>query len=530
MVNHPSHFKDFLPDLILGAIFVFLFAIDRISMPKMNMESTTSQRYWGFILSYAASSTIPFFIAASILVYVTKLHHIFDINKMLAFLPKPDLENNLSPPLLIALFMTVLLPKIPGLAKLDEALRTYFRRNASMSGIASHLSHIIEKSPFNYSDSKRDEIRKYLMEQNLECKDVKFDDDGSPQYLWTRINILLFTIKNWETNIIYSAFLDKFNKEWKSLIDDCEAHEEKAIRCFRLGCIAGDDDKLNLALKDCRNHYSEQLQGLLVKLSDFIGRGIAQCNRSPESRRQALIAIGINSQDTIIHTLDKVTWVFVMVLVTTLVALMFSNLSQSASKPTDYDFIFKIAFSFACASLAALYSFHHKTKPLRPLQNRAWDRYFIVGLIAVILATVLNMTQGTLDIIFDSDETGNIFSVFTTFIDHTWIFQIRTFALGMVLSYLLDAPPKSNPRIQQWTETAITALVMFGTAYIIMYYYNSLLVITPGHKLGLRFLLLSLVLGGLVGYWLPTNVRRSLVAAQDPAARPPAESSATTVN
>jgi hypothetical protein len=390
-----------------------------------------------------------------------------------------------------------------------------------MSGIASHLSHIIESSPFNISDSKREEIANHLEEQAIECKDVKFENDGSPQCLWTRINVLLLTIKSWETDGTYRDFVEKFRKEWRKLIEDCELHEEKAIRCFRLGCIAGDDEKLISALKDCRHHYAEQLTGLLIKLSDFLGRGIAQCNHTPEAKRSALQTIGFDAQVTAVYTFDQITAVFLMVLVATIVIPIIINFIFPANDHSPYlqPYMFKIAFSYACASLIALYSFHHKKNPELPGQNRPWGRYLLIGLSAAALAMALGIVVDVFNLVIHSNYSKGLGNIITDLKNYGWVYQIRTLVLGIVLSYLLDTPARSKPRRQQWFETAFTGAVMLGTGYIIKNYFNSAAVqstLSHQYALGMTFLILSLVLGGLVGYWLPTNVRHTQETAHEP--------------
>lgn len=501
-------------DYILGAVFVGLYAIDRISNPKMNMDNTTAQRYWIMVLFYAFASIMLFILMATILQYV-------GVDYLKLFLPGVDFNTKLSPPLLMALFMTVLLSKVPGLSKLDEAVRTEFRRRASMSSIASNLSHILESSPFNLTDAKRKEIIKALQEKEIDRKDVMFDNDNSPQYLWTRITVLLQHMKSWETDSTYRNFIDKYRSEWKTLIEQSELHETKAIRCFRLGCVAGKDEKLISALKDCRHHYSEQLTSLLAQLCDFMGRGISQCQRSPDARRAALVAIGIDARVNVGYTVHQITMVFLMALgITIVLPLIIDHVSALLHTSDDSNtyrhsliesYMFKIAIGYACAGLVALRIHYRMGNSARFGQNRPWGRYLIAGLLAVILAIFAGFIIDALGLALHLGKHKELADIPKNFFASSWVYQIRILVLGFLLSYLLDTPLKQNQRRRQWFESLFTAVTMLVVGLIIMSYINS-----PQMQEKIRysldafpFLAASVILGALIGYWLPTSSRQA---------------------
>lgn len=504
-------------DFLLGAVFVGLYAVDRISNPKMNMDNTTVQRYWIMVLLYAFASIMLFILAAIVLKHV-------GIDLVKPFLPGIDIDTKLSPPLLTALFMTVLLTKIPGLSKLDEAIRSEFRRRASMSSIASNLSHILESSPLNLTDAKRKEIIKALQEKEIERKDVTFENDNSPQYLWTRIAVLLQTMKSWETDATYRNFIEKNRSDWKTLIDESELHETKAIRCFRLGCVAGKDEKLISALKDCRNHYYEQLTGLLTQLSDFMGRGIAQSQRSPEARRAALEAIGFDARVNVGYTIHQITMVFLMVLGVVIVLPLLidhvsalfqsSNDPDAKTRPLIDSYMFKIAIGYACAGLVALRIHYRMGNSAQPYHTRPWGRYLVAGLLAVMLAVFAGFIIDWLALALNVGKHKDLVAISKNFVTSSWIYQIRVLVLGFVLSYLLDTPAQQNLRRRQWIETVITSVAMLVVGFVIMRYINS-----PDMQTKIKytldafpFLTSSVILGALVGYWLPTSSRM----AQEP--------------
>lgn len=499
-------------DFLLGAVFVGLYAIDRINNPKVNMDNTTVQRYWVMVLLYAFASIMMFILAAIVLKHV-------GIDLVKPFLPGIDFNSKLSPPLLTALFMTVLLTKVPGLSKLDEAIRVEFRRRASMSSIASNLSHILESSPLNLSDARRKEIIKALQEKDIERKDVMFENNNSPQYLWTRITVLLQSMKSWETDATYRSFIDRFRDDWNTIIEQCETHETKAIRCFRLGCVAGKDEKLISALKDCRNHYYEQLTSLYTQLCDFMGRGIAHSQRSPEARRAALVAIGIDARVNVGYTIHQITMVFLMtlgiVIVLPLLIDHVSTLLQVGNDPTANNqrliesYMFKIAVSYACAGLVALRLHYRLGNSAQSSHTRPWGRYLLAGLLAVILSIFAGFIIDWLALSLDIGRHKDLVAISKNFVTSSWVYQIRVLVLGFVLSYLLDTSIQKNLRRRQWIEMFITAVAMLVVGYVILSYINSPDMQTkiPYSLDPFRFLTSSVILGALIGYWLPTSSR-----------------------
>lgn len=508
-------------DYVIGAVFVFIYAIDRISNPKMNMDTTTLERYWTMLLLYALCSITIYLIAASTLQYA-------DIDHLKDFLPGLEFDSKLSPPLVVALLMTILLPKISGLVKIDEAVRTELRRRASMSSIASNLSHILESSPLQLSEAHRQEIIDLLAEQEIEEQDVIFDYDGSAQYLWTRITILLRSMRSWETDASYRGFIEKYHDEWDGLIERSELNEAKAIRCFRLQYVAGKDEKLVSALKDCRRHYTGQLSALLTQLCDFMGKAIAQCRHSPKARRDALVDIGINARINVGYTIHQITMVFIMAFVVTLLLPRFIDLISSfltnsgdqAIAVPDNDgphlikpYMFKIAVGYACAGLIALQMHFRQLRTEVPDKNRLWGNYLIAAFIAVGLSIFVGFLIDAFSLVLGIGNATSIVDIPRHFIAVSWIYQIRVLVLCFLLCYLLDSPVKRSPRIHQLSDTLITGTVMLAVGYFIL---SSLKLMKLSHTPdALQFLSASLVLGALIGYWLPTSARQALEQVPD---------------
>lgn len=210
-------------EYVVGGILVALYAFERINTPKISLETTTAERYWSMVLAYVAASLVLYFTLAMSLGLV-------GLQTLKKFEILPGSINETSPPVLMALLLTLLLSKIPGLSKIDEAVRREFRNRASMSRIAGNLSHPLERSPMQLKASQQAAIVATLKGQGIGADDVIFIDNGSPQYVWTRISVLLTILRRWRTEPEYADFVNAFRAEWEALIEEAERCEAKAIR------------------------------------------------------------------------------------------------------------------------------------------------------------------------------------------------------------------------------------------------------------------------------------------------------------
>lgn len=505
-------------EFIIGGVFVVLYSFDRINNPKIDMKSTTELRYWTMVLAYLVTSVL-LFVTLSLLISTRPEHSIIQYILKLA----PDLNKTygtLSPPLLVTLAMTVLFPKLPGLSKMDEAVRREFRHRASLSRLAGNLSHLLVRSNIKLSAKRRELVMQYMKDQEISQDKIVFEKSHSPQYLWTKISVLMYELQSWEDSPIYSGFVKNFHDEWKHLIKEAEVYEAKATRCFTLDDLDSKDgtknDKLVSALHDCRKHYADELARLLQEIGDYMGRGITQCIRNSEARQQALMEIGIDVKSHVGYTMHQITVVFLLALGVTIVLPMLYDVLTQQFKFSIKPYMFKIAFSYVCAGLAALYIHRHLQVYQQRESMRPWWSYFRAGVIATLLAITAGIAI---------DVAGWLMAfggrTIVEAIDHLlttgWIYQLRTFLLAILLIYMLDTPVKDNFKRRQWIEAVVTALAMAVVALVIY----DLIKSRAYYSLDIvRFLFSSITLGGLVGYWLPNCVRQTAerVSAEQPAA------------
>lgn len=485
-------------EYVVGGAFVALYAFERINTPKISQEATTPLRYWSMVLAYSLASILLYFVLSMSISLV-------GIQTLKTFEMLPDSINETSPPVLVALLLTVLLSKIPGLSKLDEAVRREFRHRASMSRIAGNLSHLLERSPLQLSPQQQALISSALKEQGIGPENVIFIDNGSAQYIWTRINVLLLALRHWKSQSDYKHFVNAFRPEWDSLIEDAEHSEAKAIRCFRLGGVPCDDAALSSALKDCRHHYSEQLDELLKRISDFMGRGIAHvCGNRPERLRQSLIEIGLDVRTDVGYTVHQIAYVILVALtVSVFLPLLVNLISGEDSRIGPY--VFKVVAGYTIAALVVLHLHYRGNRATRDDNLRPWGRYLTAGLVMLLFLVPFVL-------IYDTLLRRDVAEVFNRFIHYGYVYQLRPLVLAILMAYLIDtrvAPEQRRAR--QWQEMGISALCMAAASGGILLILQAIKFKHPEYSVRIpdveTMVASAAVLGALIGYWLPNSTR-----------------------
>jgi len=509
----------------VGAVVVALYSIERINTPAIKPETTTPQRYWSMVLAYAAASVLLYF-ALSISLGAAGI----EVLRKLEFIPKSVNAN--SPPVLMALLLTVLLAKIPGLSRLDEAVRRSFHRRASMSSIAGNISYLLQRSPLRLSPERQTEITAYLKGQGIGEKDIVFVNNQSAQYVWTRTAVLLYSLREWKSAPDYANFVAAYREEWETLIEDGEKYEAKAVRCFRLSVAEasapGVDEPLSSALKDCRRHYAEQLNALLLQLSDFMGRGLAvACGNNPERRRLALVEIGLDVQADVGYTTHQIAFVMMVALGgSVLFPLVIQLLGNGEHKVNQY--VFKVAAGYTIAALLAL-SYHKRRggQLCRSAAERPWGQYLLVGVAAAALTVAFGL-------VFDLLTRRDPIATLTRLWQWNFVYLLRPLVFGALMAYLIDtAVARERRRARQWTETAVVAAAMAITSLAIWLLLESILTAHPEYKYKLpnieTMILSAAALGAILGYWLPNSTRHIAERVPEPPEQQVAGSPAGTV-
>lgn len=247
---------------ILGAVFVGFNAYGRYNTPSSNRETTTFQHFSLYFFLYLLSVLILYVVFGALFDSSPETVSIFLTGK----LPTgdspglPKALDDLSAPLVSALFLSTLLPSIPWLSKYDRALLQFFWDRGHIPNHVYRMAAIMRRAPFNFSPQQRKDLRKLCHSMELDYEPLEIMNGASIDHRWARINVLLAGIEPWEQSDTgrLRRFMDDYKEELAQLL---------AAR-----------DEINREFVELRKEQVEPQA--LAKMERFLDKSIAELFRS----------------------------------------------------------------------------------------------------------------------------------------------------------------------------------------------------------------------------------------------------------
>lgn len=445
-------------NFVLGTFLVGLYASDRFNTPPTNRSSTTAARYYtaaGLYLCVAIGIYALFLFA-----FPQLLHHWEPI-----VIEQFPWAKELSAPLLLALLLTVSLPRVPILSNVDEWIRKKLQHMAAIPYEVRRLSVALRRSPFHVPDERQEEIRAGMLAEGLQPSDILFQESTAPQYLWAKIAALMKSLEDWESHPRFSGFVACFSADLDALRTRYKQLVPKARNCFRLirdHAPGHGDGQTDDAVSQFRADFVEQAKDLLHSMYDFIGRGVLQCKLTHGARCEQLEALGFRVElPRPKLTVNELVALFMLVTV----VLMFGFVSrqsvgQNASTLVLFGRSLTISAIYCVAIWWALYPkgrwalAKRDGREIRPVAS-----YLLVSLLASGTGLAINLIFKLL-IVWDWTTAWEQSS-------RAWPWTLMTFATTVVTAWLTDNRPSATwpaPRLR-WLEGLGVAAVLILTAW-----------------------------------------------------------------
>jgi hypothetical protein len=445
-------------DLFLGAVFIIFYAAGRFNTPATNRSSTTAIRYFLGLFCYCVVGLVAY-------ISFVKFPH------LLAFLMQGNdaavepWAKQLSSPLLVALLLTVLLPKLPLLSELDNWVRKQLQDMAEIPHEARRLSRQLRKEKLYVSDETQATVRQKLEQQGINEKNVCFESGHTAACLWTRIGVLLEKLEDWESDRKMSGYLGSMPSEIDQLRKRYEQLLPKAKMCFRLQNEGAESftTRTHEAMVRYQEDFSGQLAQLHDAILDFISRGVLHAELTDATRLNRLRVIGFSVEwRRRAFTFNQAMLVFGIVFIVMLACMVaFSGATNGVSFGMMLVRLVMVAVIYCIAvACAVLPKERWNFAKHRPGEIRPVGFYVVSGLIAVALSQFLSLMFNC--VIMRSVEAGAQRFLFS----YPWL--LSTFATTIVLGILIDN--KQSPRLsrtqQRVIEAFVQGLVMAGVAYM----------------------------------------------------------------
>jgi hypothetical protein len=516
-------------DYLIGGVFVIMYAASRFNTPATNRSTTTWIRYHLAATMYLGVGLVLFGLLAAYRPFQTALRHTLPVLGLDG--AASEAAAGLSPPLLAALFLTVLLPKVPYLSDVDAWIRQRLQHMAAIPFEARRISAELRKAVFTVPDSIRSRVSEELLANDFRKEDLLFEESATAQHLWTKIAVLIRHLEGLEADHRFAAFMTGYTAELASIRDTYAMLVPKARKCFRLTRELPPDQDIERsrvpdAVREYRDEFAEQARDLLATIYDFLGRGVLQSRYSYSARCELLHSLGFDVQIARAPlTLNQHVTLFVVLHAVLILGFIVAELVYEARAGFTDVFMrsLRIAVLYSVAIVCAVYRPRHLTlarRDDRGFRPVAW--YLLIGALAVAIVLPVNVTIKALwnpDLIkalmsFDGVSKATVLTqVYNGVVADVaqkfpWLFM--TFLTAAGTAYLADDRP--GPRLTsarlRWLEAGTLATAAAVGSVVVWYW----LAQTGGLPRHMHFgwhVARAWVLGFTVGFLIPTWSRES---------------------
>lgn len=487
-------------NLIAGAIFIIVSASTRFNTPATNRSSTTAFRYYFGMLIYGSVGLIFYFSLINSPHLVTL---VLEDSKL------PQSVQHLSLPLLVALLLTVLLPKVPVLSALDDKIRRALQAIARIPFEVRRWSAKLAKCRYIIAPDIQDALQAELHDHGIATANIIMSTARSPQALLAKASALMLALKGWEGEARYAGYLAGFDSDYTQLRVKYDRLVRRAKHYFRLmhelsGADATERDRRTIAAY--QDDFEVQAEEHLQDLYDFISRGILHCNLTYSSRYESLKAMGF--EVTLVQpglSMNQLVCLFMAITFTLVLGFTFVELVQR-QRPFDQIFLRSLMLSamYVAAVFVAIYPKEKWRYTLRgPNDFRPFTFYFVAGLLAIAIVSPFNFG-------YRLYKAEGVWWVAWQEFARTYPYLLIPFAMAFTTAYLADNRPTGTwtRRRLRWIEGFLQSAVAIITTLFVCLWLTST-VGNEGPVPGLEFIGMSGVVGFLMGVLVPTWYRES---------------------
>jgi hypothetical protein len=276
-------------DYAVGALFILFHTGSRFNTPPTNRSSTTAVRYHVALTAYSGFALAIYLVLAY---FPNIINYLTTTAKDAAV---PDWAKGFSPPLVSALVMTLLLPKIPILSAVDNWICKNAQNMAAIPFEVRRLIAELRKASYHLRPEDEETLRQRLQEEGFDPSDILLGSKGCPQHLWTQVAALVWRIEDWESDRKTAGYVAAAAGEFQRLRRTRQQLAPKAKTCFRLIKESGGghaSEKAHEAVLRFKEDFVDQLSVLLNETLEFVARGVLQCELTDAARNNRLHDLG----------------------------------------------------------------------------------------------------------------------------------------------------------------------------------------------------------------------------------------------
>ena len=523
---------------LFGSLCIVVYAWGRFNTPATWRSTTTSWQYTLALASYVVATLALWFVLARLVSTNPEILGLLafgspngadaSVAKTLSAL------SELSAPLLAALFMTTLLPRLPVLARVDAALQRTFRELGAIPRKARQLSTMLRRAAFAVPREDRGEVTRRLEAQGLDAGRLLQSPRGSLEADWVRIVALMVKLEDAvdlsddhvsddATDERRPAARNDFlrHREVEYLAARVAYRQQAAIAAVLLKArLAAADDQLtqellsgteapDLSMHSLQQSFEDGCKRLLKEFTHLVSCGMLQSNFSLAAACRELKTWGFGELAPESHGISANDLIGIMLSITLYLFVLFLFVHGGSGKLERIPiFALSIGLSMTAAVASAIYA---KRLPITGIAGRNFAVYLLAGSLAAGCWVVIHYVRIML-------TTGGSLDAVLAQLWPLSPFATVPFAAAFALSWMTDLRPESwssAERGWRWMEGLALAVVLAGAAYVAYIYVQVLRPPDPARTPPPAYVvvLVQAGLGFLIGALVPHLCRRTTIEA-----------------
>lgn len=499
----------------IGAVFVAFYGFERFRKPPAepgarqtaypSRATTTAASYYTALVLYCGIGVLVY---AGLLFSPSLLEKIWILVPQLGDEVPAALQH--SPSVVIALLLTVMLPRVPVLASLDEFVRTRLQHMAAIPYEVRRLAVELKRATFRpASEEEYAEMLPGLMAQGFDEVDVRYATGDNLLARWLRVETLMHRLEAWEADGGLRDYVADCPGELEALRERREGLAAKVRRAGDLGRGPEGqavDTRMLATLTAYREDVAAALDGLLRDLNDAISRAVLLGEYTEQRRIRRLGMLGFVMQ---MPAGGRVSLNSLMLLFTagSVLFLFFFNVMPSRRpEETPVDMVLRSVMIAAIYCVSIWCALGPKSHWLgarrRPGEARPWCAYLVSALAAAVAGAGVNLG---VKLLYHASVTEAL-----TRFQQSLPWTLMTFAVAYAVAALADDEPGDFAAIGlgkvplRLVEAEIMLVIMVPVSLLV---YHFLLDTTPISRIPplsqvlTLTVIVSLSIGALVPSW-----------------------------
>ena len=507
--------------ILAGSLLVLLYTWHRFSEPSANRSSTTAIRYY---MAAAFYCLWGLFIYAILVIVLAASPD--SASRTLQGLIPTDLKSftaGLPLPILVALVLTMLLPKVPAIAYADGWVREQIEYMASIPYEVRRLAAELERSDvpgsgvtFALAPAAQERVRQRMQAQEVAPARVRLAGGSDLAAMWTKTSALVLAMAEWRADSKLASVCDTCAVSVNEVV---QLHEElvpRVRRCLRaLSALRGGpgDAESRAILSEYAGEVDRHVKTLLGKIYRAVAAATLRCELTHQDRIARLTKLGFRFDEglssapfTVAHRLAALYAGLAAGFMTLKIALAHLGLGRWPGYPFTMALSAVVPLTYVVAVLWAIFLKRSWGGATRP---RGEARPFLAYLLSGLLAAASNLPLALGLAFLHPLSTGDVADALAKSLG--WV--LLSFTTASMTAFLIDDQPSSIARRWggRWSEGAVQGAVIAAIALLVGR-------ILQETELDTKLVLAQLVpvagaigfaVGALVPTWYRTPARRS---------------------